>query len=146
MPKVKDPGGRGESTMHKARARILVEPVEGTAMESSEEGGAAEALDAAVQKSVNEPVKLRSVTVTVLEPSKGRVKEGRIRLFSSGRTRSSSTRSNSGSRGWWGKDVWVVAELYLAPTALCYRIEGTGVSNWGMELVSGLKCSFEIAL
>lgn len=110
--------------MHKARARVLVEPAEETAMEPA---GAAEAQGAEARES-EEPVKLKTVSVTVLEPPRSRVKEGKIRLFSSGRTRSSSTRSSTSSgRGWWGKDVWAVAELYLTPTTLCYTIEGIGV-------------------
>lgn len=81
--------------------------------------------------SLKEATKLQSVPVTVLEPSKNRVKDGTIRLFSVGRLRSSSTRSStSSSKGWlFGKDVWVDAELYLTPSTLCYRIEGMGVSR-----------------
>jgi hypothetical protein len=76
-----------------------------------------------------EPTKLRSSLVTVLEPSRSKVKGGKIRLFSSGRTRSSSTRGSTSSlRGWWGKDVFVKAQLYLTPTSLCYKIDGMGVS------------------
>ena len=80
-------------------------------------------------ESAEEVTKLQSTLVTVLMPSRSKVKGGKIRLFSSGRTRSSSTRSSAGSlRGWWGRDEWVKAELYLTPTSLCYKIDGMGVS------------------
>lgn len=90
----------------------------------------AEKTDVGASKTPEEEVtKLQSVSVTVLEPSKSRVKDGKIRLFSVGRVRSSSTRSStSSSRGWLGRDVWVKAELYLTPSKLCYNIDGMGVS------------------
>lgn len=76
------------------------------------------------------PTKLRSVRVSVLEPSTSKVKNGSIQPFSVGRTRSSSTRSSASStKAWFGKDVWLKAELYLTPTALCYSLEGVGVSH-----------------
>lgn len=117
--------------MHRARGKVLVEPAQETTMEPSADSLASEAQrdDGACKPKEEGPTKLRSLSVTVLEPSKSRVKGGKIRLFSSGRTRSSSTRSStSSSKGWWGKDVWVKAEFYLTPATLCYLIEGVGVS------------------
>lgn len=113
--------------MHRARGKILVEPVLDTTMEPTGEPRA-QGEDDACKPKEKEPTKLISTPVTVLEPSKSRVKGGKIRLFSSGRTRSSSTRSSTSSWKGWGRDVWVKAELYLTPTTLCYQIEGVGVS------------------
>ena len=73
----------------------------------------------------SEPKKLQSFQVAVLEPYKGRVKDGKIRLFG-GRTRTSSRNSSGKFR--WEKDVWTEAQLFLTPTLLCYEIKKTGVS------------------
>ena len=94
--------------------------------------GSAEAEASGEEASPRGPTKLRSASVSVLEPSASKVKGGKILPFSVGRTRSSSTRSSTSStnRG-WGKDVWIKAELFLTPLTLCYSIEGKGVSEAG---------------
>ena len=73
------------------------------------------------------PLKILNTTVHVAEHSKREVTNRQIQLF--GRALRSRSRSGSASpfKGWWGKDVWTKAELYLTETTLCYSIEDTGV-------------------
>ncbi len=75
-----------------------------------------------------EPLKLASLPVTVPEPSKSKVRDGKIHPFGMGRSRSSSTRGSTSSlKGWFVKETWSKAELFLTETTLCYKIEGMGV-------------------
>ena len=60
----------------------------------------------------------KSIGVSVPEPSLNRVKDGKIQPYS----------GNTSLMGWWKRDVWREAELYLTNTTLCYKIEGMGVS------------------
>lgn len=97
--------------------------------ETEEPAEAAASLAEAATKPAQDPPKLRSILVSVPEPSRGKVREGKIQPFAGGRTRSSSggSRSSIGTLR-WGRDVWKEAELYLTDTSLCYSISDTGVS------------------
>ena len=77
-----------------------------------------------------DPPKLGSISVTVPEPSKGKIRDGKIYPFGMGRSRSSSTRASTNSFSkLFFKDTWAKAELFLTETTICYEIEAMGVRS-----------------
>lgn len=121
--------------MHRARGKILVQVPSMAEEESTMNLASGESQiqeEAGTKTSSPVPVhKLRSASVSVPEPSRSRVRDGKIQPYGWGRTRSTSggSRSSMGSlKSWLIKDVWTKAELYLTDSTLCYEIVGSGVS------------------
>ncbi len=114
--------------MHRARSKVMATP---NIMERSVAAPAdpppEEAERGSYNIGINIPnVILHSTIVSVPLPSRSRTSsDGKIRLFSSGRSRSSSSRNSLGSIG-TGGNYWTPAELYLTNTTLCYRLKTQG--------------------
>lgn len=70
-----------------------------------------------------DPTKLQSYSISVLKP-KRQVKDGEIPL-------SALVAKTPSSTSWyWRETAWTEAELHLTSATLCYKIKGTGVSEY----------------
>lgn len=69
------------------------------------------------------PDVIHTTTVSVPLPSRSRTSsDGKIKLFSVGRSRSSSSKSSLTSLGSIGTNYWTPAKLYLSDKTVCYRL------------------------
>lgn len=113
--------------MHKARSKVMTPPVgvsDNVGLLVSDEPGNQKEADRIQDTGAPElPEKLYRSTVSVPMPSSSRTSsDGKIKIFSTGRSRSSSSKSSVTSLGSIGTNYWTPAELYLTDRTVCYRL------------------------